>query len=436
MELGTSLSSKVSTASLLSWIADDAEARAHLEIREWQHIVAWAEANTVDQPDEAATVRDGFLDTGIPIAGPGAPMVSEFALMELIAVLGRTPDGGRLYVGKILECAWRLPELYAAVLDGRLAPWRALRIAELTHPLTQRAAAWVDHQLAIAVESVTWAQIDRLVEEAITRFDPERAEAERKKRADQRRFTITGADSGLVYVDALMDAADGHDLDQTITRRAHLLGQLGDTDSLDVRRSKAAGELARQDLSLDLIVSDPDTGEVIAKSPGRRSVLNLHITDTTLTGDNPVGRCEETRGPVLASQIREWLSLPGSTIIVRPVIDLADCVPVDSYEIPDRHRIRVQLRDHTCRFPSCTTPAQRCDLDHAIEHNKGGPTCPCNLVPLCRRHHRAKTHGTWTYRVLRPSHYLWTSPNGARFLVTPAGTDVIDPIDSPEPERP
>ncbi|TWG97335.1 hypothetical protein L615_003600000010, partial [Nocardioides sp. J9] len=167
MELGTSPSSKVSTASLLSWIADDAEARAHLEIREWKHIVAWAHANTVDQPDEAATVRDGFLDTGIPIAGPGTPLVSEFALMELIAVLGRTPDGGRLYVGKILECAWRLPELYTAVLDGNLAPWRALRIAELTHPLTQRAAAWVDHQLAIAVESVTWAQIDRLVTEAI-----------------------------------------------------------------------------------------------------------------------------------------------------------------------------------------------------------------------------------------------------------------------------
>ncbi len=175
------------------------------------------------------------------------------------------------------------------------------------------------------------------------------------------------------------------------------------------------------------------TGEVIAKSPGRRSVLNLHITDTTLTGDNPVGRCEETRGPVLASQIREWLSLPGSTIIVRPVIDPADCTPVDSYEIPDRHRIRVQLRDHTCRFPSCTTPATRCDLDHAIEHNKGGPTCPCNLVPLRRRHHRAKTHSTWGYQVLRPGHYLWTSPNGAHFLVTPVGTDTIS---TPEPERP
>ncbi|TWH01912.1 hypothetical protein L615_014200000010, partial [Nocardioides sp. J9] len=288
-------------------------------------------------------------------------------------------------------------------------------------------------------ESVTWAQIDRLVAEAIARFDPGRAELERQRAADRRRFTISDVDEhGLVYVDALMDAADGHDLNQTITRRAHLLGQLGDDSSLDVRRSKAAGELARQDLSLslDLIVSDPATGEVIAKSPGRRSVLNLHITDTTLTGENPVGRCEETRGPVLAGQIREWLSLPGSTIIVRPVIDVADCTPVDSYEIPDRHRIRVQLRDHTCRFPSCTTPATRCDLDHAIEHSRGGPTCPCNLVPLCRRHHRAKTHGAWSYRVLRPGHYLWTSPNGAHFLVTPAGTDVIDPADSPEPDRP
>ena len=30
-----------------------------------------------------------------------------------------------------------------------------------------------------------------------------------------------------------------------------------------------------------------------------------------------------------------------------------------------------------------------CDIDHAQPHAAGGVTCPCNLVPLCRRHHRA-----------------------------------------------
>ncbi|WP_235538810.1 HNH endonuclease signature motif containing protein, partial [Nocardioides sp. Root240] len=71
------------------------------------------------------------------------------------------------------------------------------------------------------------------------------------------------------------------------------------------------------------------------------------------------------------------------------------------------------------RFPHCTRPAARCDLDHATPHGEGGPTCPCNLVPLCRRHHRAKTHSAWDYEITSPGHYQWTRPTGLTFTVTP-----------------
>ncbi|NYI43703.1 hypothetical protein BJ993_000783 [Nocardioides aromaticivorans] len=428
MDLGTSgTATAVSTASLLSWIADDAEVRDHLLIREWMNIVAWAEANIVDSPEGAATLTEGYLDTGVPIAGPGAPLVSEFQLMELIAVLGRSPDGGRSYVGQVIECAWRLPLLYAAVLEGRVTPWRAQRIADLTRSLPEQAAEFVDRHLNAAVGGVGWAQLERLVTEAILRFDPERAEAERQAANEHRHCNITDTDErGGVHLDAYLDAADGHDFNQAISREAALRGQLGDTDSLDVRRGKAVGAIARRDLALDLLIADETTGEVIAQAPGRRVELNVHITDTAFTGDNNVGRCEETRSPVQVTQVKEWLQVPGTTVIVRPVINLADCVPVDSYEVPDRHQRRVRLRDHTCRFPNCPHQAVRCDLDHAKPHADGGKTCPCNLVPLCRRHHRAKTHSAWRYQVTSPGHYLWTSPHGHHFHVGPAGTTPLD----------
>ncbi len=121
-------------------------------------------------------------------------------------------------------------------------------------------------------------------------------------------------------------------------------------------------------------------------------------------------------------------------MVVRPVVDLAYCVPVDSWEIPDRHRQRVQLRDHTCRFPGCTRRSTRCDLDHAIEHDRGGPTCPCNRVPLCRRHHRAKTFSLWRYVTVQPGHYLWLSPHGRHFHVGPRGTRALDPPRRPDPD--
>ncbi len=106
---------------------------------------------------------------------------------------------------------------------------------------------------------------------------------------------------------------------------------------------------------------------------------------------------------------------------MRPVLDLNGHQPVDSYEIPDRIRRQVTLRDHHCVFPHCTKPTERCDLDHVVPHADDGPTCPCNLAPLCRGHHRLKTAGRITYRVLTPGTYLWTGP-GRQWLVDPTST--------------
>ncbi|GAA3539777.1 HNH endonuclease signature motif containing protein [Nocardioides daeguensis] len=424
--------------------------RNTLVIEEWEDIAAWAGDHIVTGPEGAATITEGYLDTGIPIAGPGAPLISEFAVMELVAVLGRSPDGGKAYVGRVVECAWRLPNVYAAVTAGKLAPWRAERIADLTHGLCAEAAAFVDRQLFNA-SGVGWAQLERLITEAVLRFDPEQAETDRNNAADHRHFDIGQVDEhGLVHLDGLLDAADGHDLNLAVARRAEVLGKLGDDSSLDVRRSKAAAELARQDLALDLIVPDDLEGPGVSRLagartsttghtiPGRKVVLNVHLTDTSLLDDtnpfanpcaNPVGRWEEGRCPISTAQIREWLRAKDTTIIVRPVIDLAEHVPVDSYEIPDRHRTRVILRDHTCRFPHCTRPAQRCDIDHHRPYGEGGVTCPCNEVPLCRRHHRAKTHSRWRYDIVMPGSYLWTSPNRFQFRVDHRGTHPVHPPD-------
>ncbi|GAA3645446.1 hypothetical protein GCM10022237_01130 [Nocardioides ginsengisoli] len=401
-------------STMLASLRAEIEGREASLIREWATIAAWAEANVVEAAESPATTGDGFVDTGLPIAGDGAPLVSEFALMELIAVLGRSPAGGRAYVGKVLGCAWRLPNVWAAVMAGRLAPWRAVRIAKLVGPLSAEAAAFVDRNLFNA-SGVGWAQLERLITEAIVRFDPVRAEAERAAVADERYLDIDEPNAqGLAHISGLLDAADARDLHDAIVRRAALLGTLGSLGalggeaSLDVRRSQALGELARADLALDL-----------DGAPARRATINVHITDTTLTGDNPVARWNDR--PISTEQVREWLGT-ATTVVVRPVVDLADHIPVDSYEIPDRHRVSVELRDHTCRFPRCGRKAKTCDLDHAKPHRKGGPTCPCNLVPLCRRHHRAKTHSRWRYKVTKPGTYTWTSPHGFLWQVDHRGT--------------
>jgi hypothetical protein len=102
-------------------------------------------------------------------------------------------------------------------------------------------------------------------------------------------------------------------------------------------------------------------------------------------------------------------------------------VSVDAYEVPRRLADRVAVAHPTCVFPWCTRPARRCDHDHGVPYDRDGPTCDCNLGPLCRFHHRLKTHGRWLVTRIDDTSFLWRSPNGLSFLRDHTGTlDVTD----------
>ncbi|MEV7964529.1 DUF222 domain-containing protein [Sphaerisporangium sp. NPDC088356] len=86
----------------------------------------------------------------------------------------------------------------------------------------------------------------------------------------------------------------------------------------------------------------------------------------------------------------------------------------------------VNARDRTCRFPRCRRPASRCDLDHTLAHDQGGATCPCNLAPLCRRHHRLKQLDGWALIQPQPGLLAWITPSGRTHVVHPDTYDTYD----------
>ncbi len=111
-----------------------------------------------------------------------------------------------------------------------------------------------------------------------------------------------------------------------------------------------------------------------------------------------------------------------ANVTVKPVVDLAEHIHVEAYEAPDRLKDQNALVDVHCVFPHCTKPAKRCDTDHVVPYADGGPTSSTNTAPLCRRHHRAKTHSAWDYSVLDRGTYLWTTPNGLQLIRDHTGT--------------
>lgn len=397
----------------------------------------WADLHSADSIQDAATMVDRHAgDTGLLVAGEGAPLVAEFSVAEFAAAIGLPTEAGKRLIGHALELRHRLPRLWARVMAGDLPSWRARRVAEQTIDLAPAAAAFVDVHVAAVAHRIGPAATERLVDEARGRFMPEEVAARRDHAADGRRFVIDHqrqAFEGIAYVEGCLDLADALDLDTAIAHLAAELAALGSTDSLDVRRSLAAGELARRELALDLSSpeADPDGPEspVDPKSPARRTrrvVLYVHLSQAALgpaaTGLEPA-RVENTGGPAISvEQVRAWCAHPDASVTVRPVLDLADQTSVTQYEIPDRMADQVRLRDQTCVFPWCTRPARACDLDHVVPHARGGSTAADNLAPLCRRHHRLKTHGRWRYRLIRPGTFLWASPHGLHFLRDHRGT--------------
>ena len=165
-----------------------------------------------------------------------------------------------------------------------------------------------------------------------------------------------------------------------------------------------------------------DTGRLLPKV-----TLHLHLAEETaeharqgnasgilrLAGDTPVTL------RYLYSQV-----VPYQRLRVSPVIDLAGQEPVDSYEIPARHRQAVRLRTPADCFPYTANLAPG-DLDHTIPYRHDGTPGQSrmdNYSPLGRFHHRVKTHGRWQVRQPFDGIYLWRDPHGAYYLVDHTGT--------------
>ncbi|MCW2773514.1 MAG: endonuclease, partial [Nocardioides sp.] len=244
---------------------------------------------------------------------------------------------------------------------------------------------------------LSFAQLERVVEEARVRFDPVEAEARRQAAADGRCFDVhTHQDSfdGTVDLRGTHDLADALDLDDAITTGAQRLADLGCEESLDVRRSMAAGDLARHQGTLEF--------------PRRQVVMNVH------TDGGPFAKLENTRSFHSMDQVRDWCQ--SASVHTRQVIDLNEHRWNQGHDPTPLLREQMMLTHPTCVFMHCTRPSRSCDGDHIIDFDSGGPTCSCNLAPLCRHHHRYKTHGGWTYERIAPRIFKWTSPLGHVYI--------------------
>ncbi len=303
------LDTRASAAGLLDAVRERHDAATGAELDKFQLAVDWADMHPATSLDDAATVPG--TQGEVAVAGPGAPLVAEFCVPEFALAINSSTDAGHRYLGDAVETHYRLPRLWARVIAGEVPVWKVAGSPKPTLSLPMAGAGFVDRHLAPIADKLSYAQLDRTVEEARTRFDPDAAEQRRRDAADGRHFDVHTEQvsyDGTIHIDAELDLADALDLDTAIAQVAEQLATLGCKETLDVRPRLFA------------------------------------------CGHGPTER------------------LPSG-----------------------RH-----------------------------------PTTSWNMAPLCRRHHRLKTHSAWTYHRTGPGSFLWTSPLGISYPVD--FTHLTDPF--------
>jgi hypothetical protein len=395
---------------------------------------------------------------------PGSSRASEHVSEELAAALVLTSRAADDLLGLSRELD-RLPMVVKSLLAGRIDRARAIVFAQELVLLTGVEARAIAIVLIRPAEKMTTSELRAAIRALILATIPGSKEERDRRRAERARrdarVEVWPEVSGNAAIAGReLAASEVVAVDQRLTAIARKLKDAGVAGSLEQLRAVAFSALLTG-RNLDTLIEPPDDGPPARRwrpAPGELASLsgsvNLTMPLTAWEGSSDSPGEAAGYGPLAADDCRDlaeslaaagkkvqWCVTftgpdgravshgcaraspgikPGSVLawlaeIEPSPIECGSCTherQTRAYRAPGLMRHLVNIRQRTCAFPGCRRPAERCDLDHTTPYEQGGRTCPCNLSPLCRRHHRAKQAPGWQLHQPQPGTLVWTAPHG------------------------
>jgi hypothetical protein len=431
----------------------------------WERQVSWSAARMY----EAMT----FVARSPECTPDSPPEVNqsfgEFASAEVGAALGMSPGSADLELSFAYELSERLPQTRAALLAGRISLGKAQAIAGETSCLRPELAAEAEEFILAADAAkeigLTRAQLVRRLRRKVLELDPAGAEQRRREAHQGRRLRfgsgvdgtgsiygldlpLTGTAAAQAFVKAaakrLERAGDGRTMAQIeadvfldlLRGRPTSPASSGATDT-DADTAAPSGSDGVDDGLDARPVVDPDAPSAegadaeragaedgVVEGGDERLVAKVELVADLETWLGLAARAGQLRGlgaisPEVIAEIQN--AAAGGFEYCRTVTVGGKVVHHQGssrrYKPTAAQRRLIQAMRRTCSQPGCSRPAAQCDLDHTVEHRRGGPSCACNLAPLCRRHHRAKHEGRWFWTQNQPGHLTTQSPLGHRYTV-------------------
>jgi hypothetical protein len=425
-----------------------------------QRQIAWSQARLSAAVSALAARRRAQA------ARPGRSELGEHVAEELAVSLALTVRSASRLLD-VTAGLGRLPGVAAALQAGRIDwPKACLFADELAVLDDEQALAAAARLLGRASEQTT-AQLRAALARAVLAADPAAADRRRKESRNDTRVEVWHEPSGnAALAGRELAPADAVAADAALSADAGWLRDNGLAGTLaELRAAAYLARLSGRDLAGLLPRNNPtDPGPGTAASPGSGSGQprgSIHLTMPlaalagltgapgeiagygpadaatcrdlaerlgstsrwclTLTG--PDGRavahaCAGRHGPDAGQPLITWAAgLRGKL----QLLESGTCRhtrQTPAYVWPASLRHLIEVRQRTCAAPGCRRPAARCDIDHTIPFDNGGPTCECNGSPLCRRHHRCKQAPGWHLTQDQPGVMTWQLPSGREYQTT------------------
>jgi hypothetical protein len=365
-----------------------------------ERVKAWADARAV-----AATAELTARCARLRGVGPGRDEVpaEQVAAAELAAGLALSSQAARHRV-ELAQALGRLPRTRILLATGRIDLPRARAVVDAVASLDDATAAAVEDRVGDRAPTQTLPGLRAALRRAVIAADPAAAEARHQAARAERGVWRQPLEHGMARLEYVGAAPDVAALHTWITAKALAAGGPGDPRSLDQRRADVMADIGHHGLA----------SEDLPRRHGRRPQIHVVVALSTLLGlDDQPGELTGM-GPITAEAARR-IAADGIwwRLLTDPVTGALAAMGTDHYQPPQDLRDAVLARDRTCQGPGCRAPAERCDLDHTVAW-PCGPTCPANLHPLCRQHHRLKTLTDTRLQDDGHGGLVWTLPSGQR----------------------
>jgi hypothetical protein len=338
-----------------------------------------------------------------PASGPNADVVRtseelEFASVEVAAALHLTRRSAERTVALALSLRERLPQVWETLQAGLIDVARARVIDDETSGVDRSTAIEVATRVLDAAASLTTGQLRARIQRLVLETDPESARQRYEDAVADRALIREANPDGTANLRGIqLPPYKAGTAMARINTYAQKLKNTGDSRSIDQIRA---------DVFLDLLngrqLADHGSKGVVDITVDLKTLTELSDTPGDLAGYGPV-IADIARQVTHAQQNSEW-----RMTVTNESGDIIHVGTTSRRPTLAMKRL-IQARHRRCVHPGCRIPAIQCDIDHRVAVIDGGPTCPCNLAPLCRHHHRAKHEGRWKY-LKHGTGYRWISP--------------------------